>query len=494
MRAVSIIIRFVQLLMIFPVGIGISNAGSFFELLNGLAQGQPWNFAEFATRLALFSSPTGLGVGLIVGLEFMLRQGRMTHARSLRFPGKPWLWKPMWAERRIRISNRTAVAVCLAMLGVYGFVLVPVLLWMLSQKPIWPVYLFLGAPPVFLLALMRMMWLNRRWGRSELEILTLPGVIGGPFRGTLIVSESLAEGTALRLTLKCIRHRTTRMRPSGDINSVTDTIWQDQKIVLTSPAMSRPNAVAIPCSFAIPFSCEPTSLDTITFSKSTDPDPDVHVSFHWKLSVGMKDPLDLRAVAFEVPVFRTESSSPDYQEDVTVDAPYLEPVDVDALLESIPLEREYSASGECFHFSLMRTRDFFLFLAFTLAVSLGVWAIFYYVSMPMALFAALLPTVLALASYWVLVQAVAWKADIEVTADATTFTAGYIWSRRRYEFPRGKLPCLECREEFRRESGSSYCVCLVPTDGPPCDLVKRLDGKQNAVAVRDWLMNQFGAA
>src|SRR5215831_6103891 len=106
MRAVSIILRFVQLLALIPIGLGISNAGSFFELLNGLAQGQPWDFAEFAKRLAASSSPTGLGVGLIVGLELMLRHGRRTHARSLRFPEQPWLWKPMWAERRIRLSNR----------------------------------------------------------------------------------------------------------------------------------------------------------------------------------------------------------------------------------------------------------------------------------------------------------------------------------------------------------------------------------------------------
>ena len=91
MRAVSVIIRFVQLLMIIPVGIGISNAGSFFELLNGLAQGQPWDFAEFAKRFVAFSSPTGLGVGLIVGLELLLRQGRATNARALQFPKQPWL-------------------------------------------------------------------------------------------------------------------------------------------------------------------------------------------------------------------------------------------------------------------------------------------------------------------------------------------------------------------------------------------------------------------
>jgi hypothetical protein len=494
MRTVTIIIRFVQLLAIIPVGLGLTNAASFFELLNGLAQGQPWDFAEFAKRLAAFSSPTGLGVALILGLELLLRRGEATHARSLRFPEEPWLWKRMWAEKRIRLSNRTPIAICLAEFGIFAFVIVPVGLWMKSRMPDAPIYIGLGVLGLFLLALMRMTWLNRRWAQSELEILTLPGVIGGPFRGTMILSESLPEGTALRVTLNCIRTRTIRMYPSGDRHSTTDTIWQDQKILVTALSMARPNGVAIPCSFAIPFSCEPTSLDTIGFSSSPDADPDKHVSIHWQLSVGMKDPVDVHEATFEIPVFRTESSSPAYKEESAVDAPYSEPVDVVALLESMPFRRESSLSGELLHFSLMRTRDFLLLLVFTLAVTLGVLAIFRFVSLPGALIAALLPVVLAIACYKTLVEGLTWNADIEITAKATTFTAGFIWSKRQYEFPRGRLPLLECQPEFRRQSGSTYCLRMIPAGGSPCTIVKRLEGKQTAVAVRDWLMKELQKA
>jgi hypothetical protein len=492
MRAVSIIIRFVQLLAIMAVVLGISNAGSFFELLIGLAQGQPWDFAEFAKLFAAFLSPAGLGVGLIVGLELMLRQGRMTHARSLRFPEQPWLWKPMWAERRIRLTNRTPIAICLTALGIFGFVMVPVGLWMASHMPATPVSIFLGLTGLLVLALMRMTWLNRRFGRSELEILTLPGVIGGPFRGTVTIPESFPDGTTFRVTLKCICHRTSRMRPSGETHSVSDTIWQDQKILVKSLPMDRPNAVAIPCSFAIPFSCEPTSLNTITFSPAPDSHPGEDVSIHWQLSVGKKEMQDLRAATFDVPVFKTISSSPDYKEDVSVDAAHLERVDVDEVLESIPIQREYSASGERLRITLFRTRAFFLLLAFALAVSLGAWAIFYFMTMPLALFAGVIPGAMALISYWIMVMWLTWKAEIEITEDATTFTAGYIWSRRRYEFPRGKQPTLECHEEFRRESGNLYCVRLVPLGSPPCAIIKRLDSKQSAIAVRNWLVKQLG--
>jgi hypothetical protein len=482
MRAVFIISRFVQLFMFIPIGLGISFAGSFFELLNGFAQGQPWDFAKFAERLALFSSPTGLGVALIVVLELVARKDRETRALTVRYPEQPWLWKPMWAERRIRLSNRALVAGFVGLLGVYGFVVVPVGLWIASLTAATPVYVVLGLMGTLLLALMRGAWLNRPWGRSELKILTLPGVIGGSFQGTVTLSEPLPEGTALRVTLKCIRHRSYTLRPSGDTSFHTDTIWQSQKILLTTQSMLRPDSVAVPCSFAIPKSCEPTSVNSKTDSEGDSE------SFRWELSVRMKDTADLREAAFEVPVFRTQSRSPDDQEDLAADAADLEPVDVDALLASIPLQRKYLASGERLRFSLFRTRDFVLLLAFTVAVSPAVWAIFHYVSMPLAFFAASLPAAIAFSGYWTLVQALTWKADIEITPKTTRFTAGYIWSRRRYEFLTGQKVPLECRAEQYREDRSVYCVCLVPGNGPPCDIVKRLDGEQNALALRDWLV------
>jgi hypothetical protein len=507
MRALSIIARFVQLLAIIPVGSGILNAGSFFELLNGLAHGQPWDFAEFTGRLALFSSPTGLGVALIVALELTLRRERIRRARKLRFPEEPWLWKPKWAERRIRLSYPKEVAGWLAAFGACAFVIVPVLLWAASHMPDAHVfvYVILVLMGLILLVPMRITWLNRRWGRSELEILTLPGVIGGPFRGTVIISESFPDGTAFCVTLNCIRDRASTV--DGDTSFTSAVIWQDQKILVKSLPLDRPNAVAIPCSFAIPCSCKPTSLNTIGFSPSLGrsarrfsrvrfgpSQDDEDVSIHWYLSVGMKDERDPRQVTFEIPVFRTESSSPDYREDVAVDAPYLEPVDVNAVLESLPFQREYSASGERLHLWFCRKRDFFLLLAFSLAVSLGVWAIFRYVSMPLALFAGFIPAVLALMGYWTLVTALTWKAEIEITATTTTFTVGYIWSRRRYKFGRRRAVTLECHAEFLRERGSTYCVRLVPRNGPPCDIIKRVDSKQNAVAVRNWLVKQLRKA
>src|SRR5271166_82227 len=171
MRAISIIGRLVQLLMLIPIGLGIWNAGSFFELLNGLAHGQPWEFPKFAERLALFSSPIGLGAVLIVALEFVARKDRETSALRLRHPDQPWLWKPQWAARRTRLSNRAFVAGFGAVLGVFFFVIVPVGLWIGTLAPAQAAkigYIVLGVLGTVLLLLTRGAWLNRRWGRSEL--------------------------------------------------------------------------------------------------------------------------------------------------------------------------------------------------------------------------------------------------------------------------------------------------------------------------------------
>jgi hypothetical protein len=50
----------------------------------------------------------------------------------------------MWAERRIRLSNRRAVILFLAALFVYAFVLWPAGLWLASQAAAAFVYTFLG--------------------------------------------------------------------------------------------------------------------------------------------------------------------------------------------------------------------------------------------------------------------------------------------------------------------------------------------------------------
>jgi hypothetical protein len=487
MRAVYIIGRFVQLSMLIPVGLGIGNAGSFFELLNGIAHGQPWDFAKFAERFALFSSPTGLGVAVIVLLELVARNDRQTRALTLRHPEEPWLWKPQWAARRIRLSNRKFVASFGAVLGVFCFVIVPLGLWiatLAAAEAAKVVYVVLGVVGTILMLVTRGAWLNRRWGTSELELLTLPGVIGGSFRGIVTLSQALPVGTALRVTLKCLR-LSSSTNSSGDTSLQESTDWQSQKILLTAQSMLRSNSVAVPCSFAIPKECEPTTVESKTGSEGESD------SIQWVLSVGMKDTLDPRHVVFEVPVFQTKGRPPDDQEDLAADAAYLEPVDVNALLASIPLERKSTASGERLRFSFMRPRDFVLFLAFTLAISLGVWAIFRYLSMPLAAAAALLPGVLAIACCVALVKAVTWRSEIEIAPRTTTFTAGYIWSRRRFEYLTGQKVPLECRAVQYREDRSVYCISLmspVPGSGPLCDIVKRLDGEQNAVALRDWLV------
>jgi len=485
--------RFVQVIAALAIWLGLTFASALFEYLSGIAGGQPWEMGELSMRVARFSAPITIGGFIFVGLQLCLRHGRILHERSLRYPDQPWMWRPEWAERRIRLSNRTSIFVCAAAFTLYFFVVVPVGFWMASIKLATGIYWFVGICGAVLLAFARLAWMNRRWGASDLAISTLPGVIGGPFAGIVTISEAFPEGTPFRVTLRCVLRRTTRARNGETSHSYETTLWQAQKVVSRSIAADRPKATSLPCYFAVPYECSPTGDRDglpIAFLGTGEAGRQV---IRWELCVAPKDEADVRKATFEVPVFKTAQSSPDYREDESIDRPFLEPVNVEALLERIAYDRIETASGERHVFSLFQLGPFFGLLAFTMAIGLGTWAIFKYVDFPISAFAGLIPGALTIMGIVVLIEMLSWKAKILIQPDGVVIVAGALWSRRTYQFPRGATVTLECAEEYRREAGSAWCVRLSLTDEKPCPVVKRLDGKQEAVAIRDWLERRIKA-
>jgi hypothetical protein len=173
--AYTIVIRFAQLLALILVGMGIANAPSFVELLNGLVHGRRWDFEQFAQRLAFFSSPIGLGVALIVGLEAFLRSRPTSDTRSLENPDEPWLSNPMRAERRVRFSDRRTIVRDLEVFLVYTFVAWPLGLWLGVPSAPELVYTVLGVIGVAVLANLAADWVNRRWDLASSEG---PGQVG----------------------------------------------------------------------------------------------------------------------------------------------------------------------------------------------------------------------------------------------------------------------------------------------------------------------------
>ncbi len=489
---VVLIIRFVQLIAVLAVWAGSTNVPWLVDYLQSIANGQPWEQGEMAKRTLCVTGPIVAGAWAAVGLQYLLQHGRMLHARSLRYPDEPWMWRPEWAERRIRLSNRTAVIVCAVAFALYFAIVVPAGFWMASIKLATGIYWFVGIFGAILLAFARQRWLNRRWGRSELSISTLPGVIGGPFAGIFTIGEAFPDGTPFRVTLRCVEHRVSRVRRRSKHSHTNETIlWQSQKVLSRSLAADRPGATALPCYFAIPYDYPPTSSLSNSGGNGVDFGRGRRVTIRWELSVRPKEEADVRQATFEVPVFKTAQSSPNYREDETIDRPFLEPVDAEALLARHPYRLDVTAAGERHTFSTFHLGMFCGVLAFTLAVAAGTWAIFTYVDWPVSGFAALIPVALAVAGVIALVEMLSWQATIVISAEGVVIAAGHFWSRPAIEYPPGAAVPLDCVEELRRDAVSAWCVRLVPEGAMPRRLVCRLDGKQEAVAVRNWLTRKM---
>ena len=135
----------------------------------------------------------------------------------------------------------------------------------------------------------------RKFGRSYLELWTLPGVVGGKLEGRLHVERlEGAAGESFDLKLTCFESVTTG---SGKNRSTTERIlWRDERSFDGREIVPDLGGAAVPVSFRIPFSCRP----------SDDSDPGRIV--HWVVELdGVVPGVDYLGL-FDVPVFKTGAS------------------------------------------------------------------------------------------------------------------------------------------------------------------------------------------
>lgn len=154
-------------------------------------------------------------------------------------------------------------------------------------------------------------WL--RFGRCRVQMRTMPGVIGGHFRGEVLLPESFPSETDVRMELIC-ETSTTTSGNNDDSNCVSvQRVWAHTIRVNTNASLCHDGHCAIPFDFAIPY-----GLTDETDSKVQG---NVRVDTRWTLRVFaiLKGPdLNLR---FRVPVFRTPASDPSVKGDLQTEKP-----------------------------------------------------------------------------------------------------------------------------------------------------------------------------
>jgi len=287
----------------------------------------------------------GAGIGLMV-LGFIGRN-RQREAERLRelYPDAPWMHRLDWSRGTIRSTSKSTMVTSLVFAILWNAISSP--LWFLLPQEvvekknrlalIGVVFPLVGI--VLLVWAVRNVLRWRRYGRSVLILETIPGVVGGALQGTVHVGSRLEPEGPYRLTLNCIRRHTTG---SGDDRSTTETILgQEERQVPAAAAGLGPSGPALPIVFAIPFDSYATD-----FSK-----PDDQVL--WRLEVTAPARGIDFATSFEVPVFRTPQSSPDFRlPDQVRDASAL-PSLADRLARSGVLV-EKLPDGEAYRFPMAR--------------------------------------------------------------------------------------------------------------------------------------------
>jgi hypothetical protein len=297
-----------------------------------------WEMATFQTIFMLAFG--GVGFGLLAGGALGMKRTRRMAALAVLYPGEPWRWRDAWADGQIR-SSRLSLAVSLVAAAAWNLLAAP--LWLLALPEVkagnrWAL-LGLIIPGIgVLLALWAVISVLRwlKYHESVFQMAAVPGVIGGRLAGVVRTSHKLAPEDGFHLKLTCVNRITTR---SGNNTSTSEqTVWEYEETVVHELAESDPDRSAIPVLFQIPYDCRPTD------------DENADNRIFWRLEARAKVPgLDYRA-RFEVPIFKTPQSDPNFQPDPNALSEYLAPPDPQAQLREAGVRREPSPTGEGWRF------------------------------------------------------------------------------------------------------------------------------------------------
>ena len=359
----------------------------------------------------------GAGFGLVAaGLVGSRKTKRHEELEALH-PDEPWLQNEDWHEGRIHSSTKAAFITSAVFAGVWNLISMPVVVFAHEQifDPDNRVALVALLFPVVGIGLV--VWAARsliRWrkfGESIFEMRTIPGVIGGPLEGTIRTSVNVRPEAGFDVMLSSIhRYRSG----SGKSRSTHEKVlWQK----LYRAALDRSSA-GIPIAFQVPYDCEPTE------------DADADNQRIWKLEVKAEvEGVDYH-VQFEVPVFRTEHSSPLAPDPSDgVDPPFRVDVPLAEQLRKSGARVEHLASGRRFVFPMARHVGSALALTLFFAVLTGITVGPWYSDAP-----RLFPWVFGLFDVLIFLGVLdMWffSSRIDVREGGLSFAAGLFGGRRR---------------------------------------------------------------
>ena len=465
-----------------------------------------------AYRLFLFLILAICGGIMFAAMSYARRRHKYQVQAQRLHPDEPWLWRPDWANLLIRSSSFEWPWALVALAALYLSVVLPISLLALveSGRQITTV-------PGVVLILIGVALLNAavwQWtGAQTLKGATfrmsaVPGVIGGSLAGGVILRKKFPEDATFRAALECVQ--TTRVHSQNDRANYREKIlWRDSTAVQKTLSAADAHSTAIPVYFAIPFGCQPTRPARGVDDKET---------IHWNLKVGPETDSFGKYAQFEVPVFKTAESSPDLKLDTAVMAPYAKVVDAAEALAGIRYHSEPIPGGERLSFSYYQHVLLAGALVALTACGAAIAAIFYFELHPAW---SLLPGILALLVLIGAAQMLLWSGSLEIRGGRVMIRSGYAGRGRRYEVTRSDVLALDIEREHTANERDFFRIDVkfaVPIPEVEIDelkssenpefvegelirrrmeyaetltVVKRLEGRERAHAVRRWLSEKL---
>lgn len=204
----------------------------------------------------------GIGVVILLLIRWLFSHGQRIRQRTADHPNEPWRWKSEWTDGRITDSNKSAAIFLWCFAIFWNAFSIPVAIFLVLPEIAKGRY---GAAFVLLFPLVGLGLLYGaihttlrflKFGRSTLELETLPGAIGGWLAGSIETSVPVTPGAAIRLTLRCVNRITTG---SGKNRRTTERqLWQDEQLLTGRLPSTKAGGSSIPVAFRIPSDCEPS--------------------------------------------------------------------------------------------------------------------------------------------------------------------------------------------------------------------------------------------
>ncbi len=286
---------------------------------------------------------------------------------------------------------------------------------------------------------------------------------------------------------------------SDDRKLEQEVLWRDSTLLQSTLSSPDPNRTLIPVYFNIPFDCQSSR-------KESDR------SILWFLKVGPDGAEGLAQYAqFEVPVFKTDESSPNFEPDPDMMRPFEVPLKLQTVLDRSGCRVEVFDDGtKLIRFSNFRPAILFQGLSLVAVLAIAGSTMLFYVH-PLW---SVLPGLFAMLVVLAVGDMCLWASRIHVGAEEIKVVAGLLGFSKKLSVTRDAIDDIVAGVEFAMRERTAYglrlrTVVVEASDTEDNDdidddesgddiefmetlIARRIASQSEAELLRRWLADQLG--